>query len=189
MPSMPADSICIKDNDDIDIMKGTCRLVKNLLDLCQDWVKPGISTKEIDKRAFQFIMDNQAYPSPLGYMGFPASICTSVNNVMVHGIPDDQPLQDGDIVNVDVTIFKDGFHGDASRTYLVGNQVDDQAKSLVNATKAALDLAISECAVGVPIHRIGHVIQDYARSKGFAVNHDFCGHGIGMFLLHSVQSL
>ncbi|KAF8779896.1 hypothetical protein HU200_002165 [Digitaria exilis] len=133
-------------------------------------VKPGITTDEIDKAVHQMIIDNGAYPSPLGYCGYPKSVCTSVNECICHGIPDSRPLEDGDIINIDVTIYLNGYHGDTSATFLCGD-VDDEAKKLVQVmstswqnfssqvTKECLDKAISICAPGVEIKRIGRTIQ------------------------------
>jgi methionyl aminopeptidase len=118
----------------------------------------GITTDEIDKAVHQMIVDNGAYPSPLGYCGYPKSVCTSVNECICHGIPDSRPLEDGDIINIDVTVYLNGYHGDTSATFLCGD-VDDEAKKLVQVTKECLDKAISICAPGVEIKRIGRTIQ------------------------------
>nr|CAB3503760.1 unnamed protein product [Digitaria exilis] len=120
---------------------------------------PGITTDEIDKAVHQMIIDNGAYPSPLGYCGYPKSVCTSVNECICHGIPDSRPLEDGDIINIDVTVYLNGYHGDTSATFLCGD-VDDEAKKLVQVTKECLDKAISICAPGVEIKRIGRTIQE-----------------------------
>nr|XP_015623057.1 methionine aminopeptidase 1D, chloroplastic/mitochondrial isoform X3 [Oryza sativa Japonica Group] len=137
-----------------------------------------ITTDEIDKAVHQMIVDNGAYPSPLGYCGFPKSVCTSVNECICHGIPDSRPLEDGDIINIDVTVYLNGYHGDTSATFLCGN-VDDKAKKLVQVTRECLDKAISICAPGVEIKRIGRTIQDHADKFKFGVVRQFVGHGVG----------
>uniref|UniRef100_A0A453PNF1 Methionine aminopeptidase n=1 Tax=Aegilops tauschii subsp. strangulata TaxID=200361 RepID=A0A453PNF1_AEGTS len=140
--------------------------------------EPGITTDEIDKAVHQMIIDNGAYPSPLGYCGFPKSVCTSVNECICHGIPDSRPLEDGDIINIDVTVYLNGYHGDTSATFLCGD-VDDEAKKLVQVTKESLDKAISICAPGVEINRIGRTIQDHADKFKYGVVQQFVGHGVG----------
>src|SRR5690606_25176754 len=127
-----------------------------------------------------------AYPSPLNYSGFPKSICTSVNEVICHGIPDDRPLQDGDIVNLDITCYLDGVHGDTNATFFVGN-VDAQSRRLVEVTRRALELGIEAVRPGLPIRVIGKAIQTYAEGEGFGVVRAFCGHGIGERFLNSLQ--
>ncbi|KAI8917581.1 peptidase M24, structural domain-containing protein [Powellomyces hirtus] len=124
------------------------------------------------------IIQSGAYPSPLGYLGFPKSICTSINNVICHGIPDARSLKDGDIVNIDITVYLNGFHGDTSATVLIGD-VDEKGKKLVLATKEAMEKAISICKPGVPLNEIGRLISEYAESSGFTTCPDFSGHGIG----------
>lgn len=172
-------AIVLKEKEDIEEMKQVGQLTARLLDLCQSFVKPGVTTKQIDALVFEEAIRQNAYPSPLGYMGYPAAICTSVNNVLVHGIPNDRPLEDGDLVNVDITVYKNGFHGDASRTFLVGD-VDEKGRQLVECTKNALMAAIEICKPGVPLHRIGQVIEKIATRAGFTINRDFAGHGIGL---------
>lgn len=142
-------------------------------------VKPGVTTDSIDKAVHEMIVQGGAYPSPLGYGGFPKSVCTSINECICHGIPDSRPLQDGDIVNIDVTVFLDGHHGDTSRMFLVGDAVTDEAKNLVRATKEALEASISICAPGVPFSRIGQEIQKVANSYKMHVVKSFVGHGVG----------
>lgn len=142
-------------------------------------VKPGVTTDSIDKAVHEMIVQGGAYPSPLGYGGFPKSVCTSINECICHGIPDSRPLQDGDIVNIDVTVFLDGHHGDTSRMFLVGDAVTHEAKNLVRATKEALEASISICAPGVPFSRIGQEIQKVANSYKMHVVKSFVGHGVG----------
>ncbi|TPX32484.1 hypothetical protein SeMB42_g07608 [Synchytrium endobioticum] len=168
----------IKTNDDIHSMQKACRLAAGILEYSESLVKPGITTEEIDARVHDAIIASDAYPSPLNYLGYPKSICTSVNNVVAHGIPDSRPLRDGDIVNIDVTVYIDAFHGDTSATFLVGD-VDEHGRNLVHTTRRALDLGISVCRPGVPFAAIGAAIQDFAKQHSYTVNRDFCGHGIG----------
>ena len=146
-------------------------------------VAPGVTTDELDRIGHEFLLDHHAYPSTLGYKGFPKSLCTSVNEVICHGIPDDTVLRDGDIVNVDITAFIDGVHGDTDATYLVGT-VDEQSRLLVERTRHALDRAIRAVMPGRPLNVIGRVIESYAKRFGYGVVRDFTGHGIGA-MFHS----
>ncbi|PVH67006.1 hypothetical protein PAHAL_1G407600 [Panicum hallii] len=168
----------IHDEKGIECMRASGKLAAQVLKFAGTLVKPGITTDEIDKAVHQMIVDNGAYPSPLGYCGYPKSVCTSVNECICHGIPDSRPLEDGDIINIDVTVYLNGYHGDTSATFLCGD-VDDEAKKLVQVTKECLDKAISICAPGVEIKRIGRTIQDHADKFKFGVVRHFVGHGVG----------
>ena len=141
-------------------------------------VKPGITTNEIDKVCYEFINDNDAYSAPLFYRGFPKSCCTSSNHVVCHGIPSDKILRDGDIVNVDVTAYKNGWHGDTSRMFKIGD-VSIKAEKLINATYESMMMAIKILKEGIQLGDIGYTIQNYVEANGFSVVQDFCGHGIG----------
>ena len=141
-------------------------------------VKPGISTDEIDKACYEFINDHGAYSAPLFYRGFPKSCCTSTNHVVCHGIPSDKILKEGDIVNVDVTAYKNGWHGDTSRMFEIG-EVSVKAKKLVDTTYESMMKAIKIVKEGIQLGDIGSVIQNYVEAEGFSVVQDFCGHGIG----------
>ncbi len=141
-------------------------------------IKPGISTKEIDKVCFEFINDHKAYSAPLFYRGFPKSCCTSTNHVVCHGIPSDKILNEGDIVNVDVTAFKDGWHGDTSKMFEIG-EVSIKAKNLINTTYESMMKAINIVKDGIHLGDIGSIIQNHVEAKGFSVVQDFCGHGVG----------
>ena len=141
-------------------------------------VKPGITTNEIDKVCYEFINDNDAYSAPLFYRGFPKSCCTSTNHVVCHGIPSDKILRDGDIVNVDVTAYKNGWHGDTSRMFKIG-EVSIKAEKLINATYESMMMAIKILKEGIQLGDIGYTIQNYVEANGFSVVQDFCGHGIG----------
>ncbi|KAG0326083.1 hypothetical protein BGZ99_010137 [Dissophora globulifera] len=154
------------------------QLAKKILTLGGTLVKSGVTTNEIDRVLHEAIIANNAYPSPLNYMGFPKSICTSVSNIIAHGIPDERPLKDGDIVNIDITVYLEGYHGDTSATFLVGD-VDQAGRDLVERTKESLEAAIAICGPGVPLHRIGKTIQDVADKYGYTISEQFTGHGIG----------
>ena len=148
------------------------------LDEVSKIVRPGISTGQIDKTCYEFIHDHKAYSAPLFYRGFPKSCCTSVNHVVCHGIPSDKILRDGDIMNVDVTAFKEGWHGDTSRMFKIG-EVSIKAEKLIQTTYEAMMKAINVVKDGVFLGDIGSEIQSHVESNGFSVVQDFCGHGIG----------
>ncbi len=154
-------------------------LVARCFDYITPYVKSGISTGEIDRIVAGFLKENGARSSDLGYHGYPKSICTSVNDVIVHGIPSDEVvLKDGDIVNVDLTAEYKGFHGDASRMFMIGN-VNSKARELVQTCQDALNAAISICGPGVPLSEIGKTIENVVKPHGFSISRDFVGHGIG----------
>ncbi|MEC7143511.1 MAG: type I methionyl aminopeptidase [Pseudomonadota bacterium] len=148
------------------------------LDEVSKIVKSGIQTSEIDKLCYEYLNDHGAYSAPLFYRGFPKSCCTSTNHVVCHGIPSDKVLKDGDIINVDVTALKDGWHGDTSRTFEIG-EVSVKAKKLVKTTYEAMMKAIEIVKEDIFLGDIGAVIQEYVEAEGFSVVQDFCGHGIG----------
>jgi methionyl aminopeptidase len=141
-------------------------------------IEPGVTTDELDRIGHEFMLDHGAYPSTLGYRGFPKSLCTSLNEVICHGIPDDTVVRDGDIINIDITAFKDGVHGDTDATYLVGD-VDEESRLLVERTREALNRAIKAVRPGRRLNVIGRVIESYAKRFGYGVVRDFTGHGIG----------
>eukprot|EP00268_Persea_americana_P050467 TRINITY_DN5488_c1_g1_i4.p1 TRINITY_DN5488_c1_g1~~TRINITY_DN5488_c1_g1_i4.p1 ORF type:complete len:236 (+),score=47.83 TRINITY_DN5488_c1_g1_i4:600-1307(+) len=159
-------------------MRASGRLAAQVLEYAGTLVNPGIKTDDIDKAVHQMIIDNGAYPSPLGYGGFPKSVCTSVNECICHGIPDSRALEDGDIINIDVTVYLKGYHGDTSATFFCGN-VDEEAKTLVEVTRECLYKAISICAPGVEFKRIGKTIHDHADKFCYGVVRQFVGHGVG----------
>ena len=148
------------------------------LDEVRNIIKPGVSTNEIDRVCYEYINDHKAYSAPLFYRGFPKSCCTSTNHVVCHGIPSDKILKDGDIVNVDVTAFKDGWHGDTSRMFEVGN-ISVKAEKLIKTTYDSMMKAIGIIKSGINLGDIGSVIQNHVEAQGFSVVQDFCGHGIG----------
>jgi methionyl aminopeptidase len=141
-------------------------------------IEPGVTTDELDRVGHEFMLDHGAYPSTLGYRGFPKSLCTSLNEVICHGIPDDTVVREGDIINIDITAFKDGVHGDTDATYLVG-EVDEESRLLVERTQEALTRAIKAVRPGRQLNVIGRVIESYAKRFGYGVVRDFTGHGIG----------
>ena len=148
------------------------------LDEVQKIVKPGITTDSIDKLCYEFINDHGAFSAPLFYRGFPKSCCTSVNHVVCHGVPSDKVLSEGDIINVDVTAYKDGWHGDTSRMFEIGN-IPIKAKKLIQTTYQSLMKAIEILKENVHLGDIGSVIQEHVEAEGYSVVQDFCGHGIG----------
>ena len=164
--------------EDFKKLRHAGKISSNCLDLINEKIKPGLTTNEINEICVNFLEKNNALSAPFFYRGFPKSVCTSVNHVVCHGIPSDKILKEGDIVNVDVTSFIDGFHGDTSRTYCVG-KVSVKAKNLVETTKKALDRSIKILKPGVHLGDIGNEIQSYVEEKGYSVVRDFCGHGVG----------
>ncbi|KIM38727.1 hypothetical protein M413DRAFT_447677 [Hebeloma cylindrosporum] len=153
-------------------------LAKKVREFAGTQVKIGTTTNTIDSAIHEFIIAHSAYPSPLNYQGFPRSCCTSINNIIAHGIPDERPLNDGDIVNIDVTLYLNGYHGDTSQTFLVGD-VDAPGRDLVEITNHALERAIAVCGPGVPFKRIGNAISQVLMGKEYVVSSQFTGHGIG----------
>lgn len=170
----------IKTEDQIKKMRKSCNLAANILKSCKDIIKVGTTTEQIDDYVHNKIISHDAYPSPLRYAGFPKSVCTSVNNVACHGIPDDRPLFDGDIINVDITVYYDGYHGDCSKTFLVGN-VDERGKYLVECTEECLNESIKLCGPGKPFNIIGKFIEAYTKEKNLNSIYAFIGHGIGSY--------
>ena len=168
----------VQDSDTIERMRHAGRLAAQALDAVAAHVAPGVTTDELDRIGHEFLVDHGAYPSTLGYRGFPKSLCTSVNEVICHGIPDDTRLEDGDIVNIDITAFVGGVHGDTDATYLVGD-VDAESRLLVERTREAMMRGIKAVAPGRPLNVVGRVIEAYARRFGYGVVRDFTGHGIG----------
>ncbi|HVM14863.1 MAG TPA: type I methionyl aminopeptidase, partial [Egibacteraceae bacterium] len=164
--------------DFVDRMRSTGRAARRVLDRVVAAVEPGITTDELDRIAHEETIRLGAYPSPLNYHGFPKSLCTSVNEVICHGIPDDRPLAEGDIVNCDVTIYLDGVHGDNSVTVYVG-EVDDESRRLVEVTYEAMMLGIEAAQPGARVRDIGRAIQSHAEAHGLGVVRAFVGHGVG----------
>ena len=170
--------IHIKSPEEIELIRKSGRIASQTLDYLDSYIKPGTSTEKLDSLGHQFILDHGGSPSSLGYKGFPKSMCISINEQVVHGIPGKRKLKEGDIVTVDITVFKDGFHGDTARTYYVGD-VSKRARGLVEATRESLNLALATVEIGSHLGDIGAVIQEHVESRGYSVVRNFVGHGIG----------
>jgi len=168
----------VKDAETIARMRTAGRIAARAMEAAASVIAPGVMTDEIDAVGHAYLLDHGAYPSTLGYKGFPKSLCTSVNEVICHGIPDSRRLEDGDIVNIDITGFIDGVHGDTDATYLCGD-VDEESRLLVERTREATMRAIRAALPGRAVNVIGRVIESYARRFGYGVVRDFTGHGIG----------
>jgi methionyl aminopeptidase len=168
----------VKDAETIAKMRVAGRLAAQARELVGSYVEPGITTDELDRIGHEFLCDHGAYPSTLGYRGFPKSLCSSVNEVVCHGIPDSRRVEDGDIVNIDITAFLDGVHGDTNATFLAGD-VDEETRLLVERTREALERGIKAVKPGRRMNVIGRVIESYAKRFGYGVVREFTGHGIG----------
>jgi methionyl aminopeptidase len=185
-PSRGPEMSDIKSPEVIERMRRAGKAAAKVLELTGAAVRPGITTDELDAIAHEAYIQLGGYPSTLNYHGYLKSMCTSVNEVICHGIPDSRPLEEGDIVNLDITIFLDGVHGDCSATYFVG-KVDPDSERLVRVTKECLDLGIAAVKPGRPINDIGRVIEDHATKHGMSVVRAYCGHGIGERFHSSLQ--
>uniref|UniRef100_T1JFZ5 Methionine aminopeptidase n=1 Tax=Strigamia maritima TaxID=126957 RepID=T1JFZ5_STRMM len=161
-------------------MRSSGRLARKILNMVNDYIKVGLTTDKLDRYLHEAIIENGAYPSPLHYKGFPKAICTSVNNVVCHGIPDSRPLKDGDIITVDITVYLNNYHGDCSQTFMVGN-VDDSGQKLVEVAEKCRDEAIKICRPGQRFSAIGKLINSIAKKEGYRIVPLFCGHGIGTY--------
>lgn len=171
-------SITIHSPEDYDGMRKAGHFAAETLDMIGEYIKPGVTTNELNQICHDFIVNNKGTPAPLGYRGYPKSICTSVNHVVCHGIPNDTKLNDGDIVNVDVTVIYEGWHGDSSRMFFVGKP-KIMAKRLVQVTYEAMMRGIEQVKPGATLGDIGHAIQSFVESNRYSVVRDYCGHGIG----------
>ena len=176
----------LKSEKEKEILRESGRLAAQVLEHLEDKIKPGIQTRELDSIAYKFIKRHDATPSFLGYRGFPASLCISINEEVVHGIPGRRRLKDGDIVKIDVGVFQNGYHGDTARTYMVG-EVSDVARKLVEVTQECLVRGIKAAKCGGWSGDIGHAIQTCAEPNGFSVIRDFVGHGVGKKLHEAPQ--
>lgn len=170
--------ITIKSEEEIALMRESCRIARDTLDYVGKNIRAGMTTKEVDELVYKYITSCGAVPSELGYEGYPASSCVSVNEVVVHGIPSDRVILDGDIVSVDIVAEKNGFHGDAARTYLIGN-VSEEKRKLVKVTEECFFKAIEGLQAGVPLYNIGNAVQTHAEANGYGVVRALTGHGIG----------
>jgi methionyl aminopeptidase len=168
----------VKTQEQVEKIRAAGKLAAQAIELAGKSIVPGMRTNDLDVIVHDFLIANNAYPSTLGYRGFPKSCCTSVNEIICHGIPDDLEIQDGDIVNIDVTAYLDGFHGDSNKTFKVG-LVSEEVSLLVDRTKEALDRAIASVMPGRQINVIGRTIESFAKRFNYGVVRDFTGHGIG----------
>jgi methionyl aminopeptidase len=168
----------IKSAETVEKIRIASRIAAQAIAEVGNHIRPGVTTDQLDKVGHEFLLDHKAYPSTLGYRGFPKSLCSSLNEVICHGIPDSTVVQDGDILNIDITAFINGVHGDTNHTFLVGH-VDDESRLLVERTRESLNRAIKAVAPGREINVIGRAIQSYAKRFGYGVVRDFTGHGVG----------
>jgi len=176
IPAMP---VTIKTPEEVEKMRIAGRLAAEVLRMIRPHVQPGVTTDELDRICHDYIVNvQQAIPAPLNYKGFPRSICTSVNHQVCHGIPGDKKLKKGDIVNIDITVIKDGYHGDTSKMFYIG-EPSIQAKRLVQITHECMLKGIATVRPGTRLGDIGHAIQQHAEAHGFSVVREYCGHGIG----------
>ncbi|HEY1506433.1 MAG TPA: type I methionyl aminopeptidase [Stellaceae bacterium] len=173
---------------DFEGMRKAGRLAAEVLDFITPHVVPGVTTDTLDRLCHGFVVDHGGISAPLNYRGFPRSICTSINHVVCHGIPSDRKLEEGDIVNIDVTPILDGWHGDSSRMYLVGDKVPLKARKLVDVTYESMMRGIEVVKPGATLGDIGHAIQSYVEANRFSVVRDFCGHGVGR-VFHDAPSV
>ncbi|MGZ8240144.1 MAG: type I methionyl aminopeptidase [Methylobacter sp.] len=172
-------SIIIKTESEINKMRIAGRLAAEVLEMIEPYVVPGVTTNQLDKICHDYIVNVQkAIPAPLNYHGFPKSICTSINQQVCHGIPGEKKLKSGDIVNIDITVIKDEYHGDTSKMFCVG-EVSLHAKRLIKVTRESMFLGIEQVKPGATLGDIGHAIQKYAEANRYSVVREFCGHGIG----------
>ena len=183
-------AVTIKTPEEIDRMRVAGKLAAEVLEMIEPHVVPGISTGELDRICHDYIVNTQkAIPAPLNYNGFPKSICTSPNHIICHGIPSDTAiLKNGDILNIDITVIKDGFHGDTSKMFLVGD-VPPHARKLVKVTQECLYMAVGIVRPGITLGDIGHIIQNHAESNHYSVVREYCGHGIGRIFHEEPQVL
>jgi len=173
---------------ELEGMRKAGKLGAEVLDFIAPHVVPGVTTEELDRLCHDFILSHGAIPAPLNYRGFPKSICTSINHVVCHGIPGDRKLMEGDIINIDITVILDSWHGDTSRMFLVGEKVPLKARRLVEVTYEAMMRGIAAVRPGARTGAIGNAIQTYVESQRFSVVRDFCGHGIGR-IFHDAPSI
>ncbi len=172
-------SITIKSEAEIAKMRIAGKLAAEVLEMIEPYVEPGITTEELNQICHDYMVNvQQVIPAPLNYRGFPKSICTSINQTICHGIPCDKKLKNGDIINIDITVIKDGYHGDTSKMFCVG-EVAPHAQRLVDVTREALFLGIEQVKPGATLGDIGHAIQKHAETHRYSIVREFCGHGIG----------
>lgn len=175
----PAPGVILKNQEQIDGIRRSCQLTREILDRVSEFISEGVSTEEIDRLVHQLTVNAGAHPAPLNYNGYPKSVCTSVNDVICHGIPDDELLRSGDIINVDVTCILNGYFGDASRMFMIGN-VSDQARKLVDTARECMEIGIQQVKPYRDLGEVGYAIESHARSHGYSVVRDYGGHGVGI---------
>ena len=178
--------IHLRTEDEVDVIRRSARLVAECLDHLETLVKPGVSTVELDRAAEQFVKDHGALPAFKGYRGYPATLCVSVNEVVVHGIPNGRVLEDGDVVGCDMGVIVDGYYGDSARTFPVG-KIEPEVQRLLDVTREAMHKGIEQAVAGNRIGDIGHAIQSHVEAAGFSVVRDLVGHGIGRQLHEDPQ--
>lgn len=182
-------SVTVKSAEEIDKMRAAGKLASEVLDMISPHVTPGVSTLKLNKICHEYIINEQkAIPAPLNYRGFPKSICTSVNHQVCHGIPGERTLKNGDILNIDITVIKDGFHGDTSKMFMLGKP-SILAKRLVDITYEALKIGIHQVKPGAKLGDVGHVIQSFVEKNRFTIVREYCGHGIGRMFHEDPQVL
>ncbi len=172
------DGTNIYSSEQVERIRRSGRIAAQAIEAVASVIRPGITTEQLDIVAFDFLVAHSAYPSTLGYRGYPKSVCTSVNEVICHGIPDDTLLEDGDLINLDITAFKDGMHGDLNATFIVGTGTPELS-ALVERTREALNRGIAAVAPGRAVNVIGRAIESYAKRFGYGVVRDYTGHGVG----------
>ncbi len=170
--------IRLKNEQDLDGIRASCRLLASLHKELSSWVREGMTTSQVDAYVYAYIMDHRAQPAFLGYMGYPASACISVNQEVIHGIPGQRMIRDGDIVSIDIGINLEGFFSDAAQTVMIGD-VDPEIKKLVDVTRECVYLGIKKAVVGNRISHIGKAVSAHAEESGFSVVREYCGHGVG----------
>lgn len=181
-------SITIKTPDEIEKMRAAGRLTAEVLEMIEPHIKAGVTTAEIDQICHDYIVARNAYPAPLNYHGFPKSVCTSLNHVVCHGIPNDKPLKEGDIMNLDVTVKLDGYHGDTSKMFVIGKP-SILAERLIRVTQESLYQAIKMVRPGIRTGDFAAVIQKHAEQHGYSIVREYCGHGIGAIFHEEPQIL
>jgi methionyl aminopeptidase len=169
------------------LIRAACKIGRDALDAGHRIIAPGVTTEEIDKVVHEYIISQGAYPSPLGYYNFPRSCCTSVNEIICHGIPDTRPLEEGDIINLDISCYKDGVHADLNETFCVG-KVSESSRALIEATYESLMLCIEQCKPGTMYREMGNIISGHVEPKGYSVVRSYQGHGVGR-MFHQAPSV
>lgn len=177
-----------KDKEEIDLLRRSASISSRTLEMIEQYLKPGITTEELDRICHQYIIDNKAIPAPLGYKGYPKSICTSINRVACHGIPDDKPLKDGDLLNIDISLSLDNVFSDTCKMFFIGKP-NIKAKRLAECAQKALYKSIQQVKPGKSTREVGKAIEKCVNEYGYSIVRDFCGHGVGRKLHQEPQIL